>query len=303
MAPLPAVTRPRPLVRRLTRHHAWALAFGVLVSCHGANGDVTVAGTIEIRQVRLAPLASGRVARLVRDEGDTVRAGDTVAVLDQPGLADLIDQRRAQAAAAGLRVAEVTAARADSVRAANDFARAERLRASAVISEQQHDQARAAAAAAAARLQAVRAAPRERDAAGAALAATEAVMEQLTVVSPVDGVVLTRFAELGEAVAAGTPILSVGVVAAPWVRAFVSERDIGRIRIGQEARVRVDAYPDTTFPGRISEIAPRAEFTPRAALTERARADLVFAIKVEISDGNGRLKAGMPADVILSLLP
>lgn len=279
------------------------LALGVLPGCPAGSADLTVAGTIEIRQVRLAPLASGRLAQLYKDEGDTVRAGDTVAVLDQPGLADLIDQRRAQAAAASLRVAEVAAARADSVRTASDLARAERLRAGAVIAEQQYDQARAAAAAAAARLQAVRAAPREREAAGAALAATEAVIDQLTVVSPVAGVVLTRFAEPGEAVAAGTPILSVGVVAAPWVRAFVGERAIGRIRVGQEARVRVGAYPDTTFPGRISEIAPRAEFTPRAALTERERADLVFAIKVEITDGDGRLKAGMPADVTLSLLP
>lgn len=274
-----------------------------LAACPGHNDRLTVAGTIEIRQVRLAPLASGRLVALRKDEGDTVRAGDTVAVLEQPGLAAQIEQRRAQAAAAGLRVAEVEAAKADSIRAAGDLARAERLRAGAVISVQQYEQLRAAAVAAAARLQAVRAAPQERQAAGAALAATEAVVEQLTVTTPVDGVVLTRFAEPGEVVAAGTPILGVGVVSAPWVRAFVGERYVGRVRIGQEARVRIGAYPDTTFPGRIVEISPRAEFTPRAALTERERADLVFAIKVEIDDADGRLKAGMPADVVITLLP
>ena len=275
----------------------------VLAACRGGNTHLTVAGTIEIRQVRLAPLASGRLVRLLKDEGDTVRAGDTVALLEQPGVMAVIEQRRAQAAAARMRVAEVDAAKADSTRAADDLARAERLLASAVIAEQQYEQLRAVAAAAAARLQSVRAAPREREAAGAALAAAEAVIDQLTVLTPVDGVVLTRFAEVGEVLAAGTPIIGVGVVAAPWVRAFVGERHIGRVRVGQEVQVRVGAYPDTTFPGRIVEIASRAEFTPRAALTERERADLVFAIKVEISDGDGRLKAGMPADVVLSLLP
>ena len=68
-------------------------------------------------------------------------------------------------------------------------------------------------------------------------------------------------------------------------------------------RLRVDGYPDTAFAGRISEIAPRAEFTPRAALTERERADLVFGIKVSTDDAGGRLKAGMPVQVEIPLLP
>jgi HlyD family secretion protein len=206
-------------------------------------------------------------------------------------------------AAAGYRVAEVAAARADSARAADDLARAERLRAASVVAEQQVEQLRAAAAAAAARLQAVRAAPREREAAGAALAGAESVRDQLVVRSPVDGVVLTRYAEPGEAVGAGVPVVAVGVTGEPWVRAFVGEPFIARIRLGQEATVRVGAYPDTAFPGRVVEIAPRAEFTPRAALTERERADLVFAIKVALPEAGGRLKAGMPADVTLPLLP
>ncbi len=296
MAALPVLTASRPLCLALA-------ALAALTACGGDPGALTVAGTIEIRQVRLASLAGGRLARLIADEGDTVRVGDTVAVLEQPGLDELIAQRRAQAAAAGFRVAEVAAARADSTRAADDLARAERLRAAGVIAEQQLDQLRTGAAAAAARLQAVRAAPREREAAGAALAGTESVRDQLVVRSPVDGVVLTRYAEPGEVVGAGTPVVAVGVVGEPWVRAYVGERFIARVRVGQEARVAVGAYPDTTFAGRVVEIAPRAEFTPRAALTERERADLVFAIKVALADAGGRLKAGMPADVTLPLLP
>lgn len=275
----------------------------VLAACRGDRDTLTVAGTIEIRQVQLSSLAAGRLRLLHRDEGDTVRAGDTVAVLDQPGLDELIEQRDAQAGAARLRTSEVVAAAADSTRAANDLARAERLRAADIISLQQYDQIRSAAAAAAARLQAVRAAPRESEAARAAAAGTRAIRDELTLLAPDDGVVLTRYAEPGEAVGVGTPIVSLGLVRAPWVRAYVGEPFIARVRVGQEVSVRVDGYADTSFAGRITEIAPRAEFTPRVALTERERADLVFAIRVAIDDAGGRLKAGMPVELDIPLLP
>jgi HlyD family secretion protein len=275
----------------------------VLAACRGDRNTLTVAGTIEIRQVQLSSLAAGRLRLLHLDEGDTVRAGDTVAVLDQPGLDELIEQRDAQAGAARLRTSEVVAAAADSTRAANDLARAERLRAADIISLQQYDQIRSAAAAAAARLQAVRAAPRESEAARAAAAGTRAIRDELTLLAPDDGIVLTRYAEPGEAVGVGTPIVSIGLVRAPWVRAYVGEPFIARVRVGQEVSVRVDGYADTSFAGRITEIAPRAEFTPRVALTERERADLVFAIRVAIDDAGGRLKAGMPVELDIPLLP
>ena len=277
------------------------LALGV--ACSNGRNTLTVAGTVEIREVQLAPLAPGRLVRLLKDEGDTVRAGDTVAVLDQPGLQALIEQRRAQARAAGERVAEVDAARADSARAASDLERAARLLVRGVISQQQFEALQAAATSAAARLQAVRAARRESEAAGAALAGARAIREQLTLIAPEDGIVLTRYADQGEALSAGMPVVSVGLVHRPWVRAYVGERFIARVRAGQEVAVRVDAYPDTTFAGRVVEIASRAEFTPRAALTERERADLVFGIKVALDDAGGRLKAGMPVELDIPLLP
>jgi len=87
----------------------------------------------------------------------------------------------------------------------------------------------------------------------------------------------------------------------PWVRAYIDERFVARLKNGQQVRIRVDGYPDTAFAGRISEIAPRAEFTPRAALTERERADLVFGIKITTDGGGGRLKAGMPVRVEIPL--
>ena len=274
-----------------------------LAACSGDRGTLPVAGTVEIREVRIASLAAGRLVRLLKDEGDTVHRGDTLAVLEQPGLDALIAQQRGRAEAASARTAEIQAAEADSQRAARDVARARPLRESGVVAPQQFETLQSAAAAAAARLQAVRAAVRESQAARAGVTAIEATRDQLTLIAPEDGIVLTRFAERGEAVTAGMPVLSIGLVSRPWIRAYVGERFLARVAVGQPVAVRTNAYGDSAFTGRVVEISPRAEFTPRAALTERERADLVFAIKVQVDDPRGRLKAGLPVDLEITLLP
>jgi len=274
-----------------------------LAACSGDRGTLPVAGTVEIREVRIASLAAGRLVRLLKDEGDTVHRGDTLAVLEQPGLDALIAQQRGRAEAASARTAEIQAAEADSQRAARDVARARPLRESGVLAPQQFETLQSAAAAAAARLQAVRAAVRESQAARAGVTAIEATRDQLTLIAPEDGIVLTRFAERGEAVTAGMPVLSIGLVSRPWIRAYVGERFLARVAVGQPVAVRTNAYGDSAFTGRVVEISPRAEFTPRAALTERERADLVFAIKVQVDDPRGRLKAGLPVDLEITLLP
>ena len=274
-----------------------------LAACSGDRGTLPVAGTVEIREVRIASLAAGRLVRLLKDEGDTVHRGDTLAVLEQPGLDALIAQQRGRAEAASARTAEIQAAEADSQRAARDVARARPLRESGVLAPQQFETLQSAAAAAAARLQAVRAAVRESQAARAGVTAIEVTRDQLTLIAPEDGLVLTRFAERGEAVTAGMPVLSIGLVSRPWIRAYVGERFLARVAVGQPVAVRTNAYGDSAFTGRVVEISPRAEFTPRAALTERERADLVFAIKVQVDDPRGRLKAGLPVDLEITLLP
>jgi HlyD family secretion protein len=287
------------------RRRPWLLSLLLLMGCHARTDVLTVSGSVEIRDIQLAPLTSGRLELLLKDEGATVRRGETVAVMEQPGLDALVAQRRAQARAAGARVAGVGGAEADSVRAANDLARAERLRQGHIVSEQQYDALKAAAAAAAAHLAAMRAAPSDSAAASAAVAGTLALRDELTIVAPDDGVVITRYAEPGEVLAVGAPVVSLGLVHRPWIRAYIGEQFVGRVTLGQDAIARLDAYPGRAFRGRIVEISPTAEFTPRVALTERERADLVFGIKVEPDSGDagGRLKAGMPVTLEVTLLP
>lgn len=280
-----------------------ALVLACVSGCTSKPALLSVSGTVEIRQIHLAPLTSGRLSRLLKDEGDTVRAGDTVAVLDQPGLPALIAQRRAQATGAAARVAEIGAALADSIRAANDLTRAKPLRDQGIVSEQQYDALSATATSATSRLQAIRAAPSDEAAARAAVRGAVAIHEELTLLAPVDGIVLTRYAEPGEAVLAGMPVLSVGDVSHPWVRAYVGESFLARLKVGAQVRIHIDAYPDTAFVGTIVEIGSEAEFTPRAALTERERADLVVGIRVDLSDAGGRVKAGMPVTLDIPLLP
>ncbi|HET7789980.1 MAG TPA: efflux RND transporter periplasmic adaptor subunit [Gemmatimonadales bacterium] len=271
-------------------------------ACSHASSTISVSGTVEIREIALAPLAAGRLLELRKDEGDSVRAGDTVAILDQPGLDALIAQRRAQASAAATRTAEVSAALADSARAADDLARARPLRQQGIVSAQQFDGLASAVAGANARLAAARASGAESDAARAGLAQARSILDQLTVIAPASGVILARYADPGEVLGAGTPVVSLGVVSQPWVRAYVGDRDVAAVRVGSPATVRADG-DSRVFTGRVTEISPRAEFTPRAALTERERADLVFGIKVTVDDTSGHLKAGMPVTVELPRRP
>src|SRR4029077_9926000 len=120
-------------------------------------------------------------------------------------------------------------------------------------------------------LAARRAASSDWAAANAAVAAALATRDEVTIVAPAHGVILSRYANPGEALTTGTPIVSLGLVHRPWIRAYVGEHFIGRVKVGQAATVRVDAYPGRTFAGKVVEIGSQAEFTPRVALTERER--------------------------------
>lgn len=271
-------------------------------SCVSPSSTLSVPGTVEIRDVRVASLAAGRLVRLLKDEGDSVHRGDTIAILEQPGLNALIGQRRAQADAARHRTADVRAAVADSARAANDVARATPLRDRGIVSPQQFDALTTTAAAATARLVAARAALSDVRAATEGVASTEAIKNDLVLTAPAAGVILTRYLEPGEVAGVGTPVVSIGVVADPWVRAYVGERDLPRMHLGGAVAIHADGLANA-IPGHIVEIAPRAEFTPRAALTDRERADLVFGIKVKFDDPAGRLKAGLPVTIDLPLAP
>ncbi|MGD0920168.1 MAG: efflux RND transporter periplasmic adaptor subunit [Terriglobia bacterium] len=134
-----------------------------------------------------------------------------------------------------------------------------------------------------------------------ALGVAETRLGYATLASPLSGVVLSKNVEPGEFVAAGTPIVTVADLENVWLRAYINETDLGRVKVGQRVRVTADTYPGKRYEGRVSFIASQAEFTPKNVQTEKERVKLVYRVKVDIRNPNMELKPGMPADAEILL--
>jgi HlyD family secretion protein len=306
---------------------ACLLALG---SCTKAStSSVEATGTLEVVSVDVAPVAAGRVSKVFVDEGAAVRAGDTLAVLTIPTLSSDVAQREAKAASAGAAfqeaehgprageiasaAAELVAAEAAADRAAKDVERLRPLATRQTVSAQDFDAARALAASTAghrdalrAQLQLLREGTRperihaaEADARGAraSVASALATARDLVLVSPVTGTVTDRSAEPGEVIGAGQAALTVAQTGRQTVRVYVSEAVLPRVRVGQNVRALLDKFPDHEFKGRVVALSSHAEYTPRVALTETERSDLLFGVKIEFADSTGMLKAGLPVTV------
>ena len=126
-------------------------------------------------------------------------------------------------------------------------------------------------------------------------------LREAAIVSPINGVVLRKNLEAGEMANPGVSILTLVDPTDLWLRAYVPETDIGRIKVGMAARITIDAYKDRTFSGKITEIASEAEFTPKNVQTKKERVNLVFRIKIAVDNPQGLLKPGMPADADILL--
>jgi HlyD family secretion protein len=115
-------------------------------------------------------------------------------------------------------------------------------------------------------------------------------------VAPMDGVVLSTAAEAGEYLNPASPVLTLGQIAKPWLRAYIHEKDLGRIQLNQEVKVHTDSFPDKSYAGRVSYISSQAEFTPKTVQTFEERVKLMYRIKVTLANPENELKPGMPAD-------
>jgi HlyD family secretion protein len=264
------------------------------------------------------------------EEGSVVKAGDTLAVLysatlpttmrEQEG-AVLEARARLRDLERGARVEEVAQAEAN-VRAAESAAehaeaslkRMARLAANGDVSAQQHDDAITADAQARERLQAARealnllkagsrpdaiqSARAELAQAEAALATVRATAGELVLTAPTAGRVQDVYVELGELATAQRPIITISDLSRPWVRVYVGQTGLRDIALGQQVTARLDD-DDRVFQGRVTTLNDHAEYTPRVALTEDERADLMFGVKVMLEDSTGTLKPGIPVTVEL----
>ena len=204
-------------------------------------------------------------------------------VVQKSSCQELAEQKMLQASVSEKEVAE----------ACEDISLAENQLAQALLGEQEIEAKQA-----------------ERDAlvsriamAKAMLAEQQSYLDDFVIRSPLDGTVLTRTVELGERVNVGNPLFTLVDLNRLYLKVYIPEPDIGKVIIGQEARVSVDAYPDRYFPARVSKLSQQAEFTPKNVETREERVKLVFAVELALLENDeGILKPGMPADGIIRWL-
>lgn len=299
-----------------------------------AAQDLILYGNVDVRQVSLAFNGSERVAEMRVNEGDLVQPGQVLAVLETTTLKLQIAQAQAQTAAqaqalrrlkSGNRPEEVAQARANVVAALADTDKVarqfERLQAISqgtggrAVSQQELDAGRANydvaqaqlerarqsldLAVAGARVEDIDQAEAQLKAAQAELSLMQHQLTQAELKAPVAAVVRSRLLEPGDMASPQRPAYSLAITHPKWVRAYISEVDLGHVRPGQPASVVTDSDP-RPLPGRVGFIASTAEFTPKTVQTEELRTSLVYEIRVNVDDPDNRLRLGMPATIHLS---
>jgi HlyD family secretion protein len=318
-------------MRTRTRHGAVVILVLAASACHPKDdGSVHLNGRLEAPVVDLAPKVAGRVVEVLVREGDRVKTGDLLTRLDlgETALAPERDARGLQSAEArfndlrtGSRAAEIKGAEQEVAdrRAALELAKPELERQEILLSKKvgtprDVDVARANLDRAQANLkmseerlllarEGFRQYQTEQARADVSRAQTvlkqaESVAREAEIRAPADGVILHRLAEPGLLLGAGQPALTMAFANRLYVRTFIPETQLGRVRSGSPAEVTVDSFPGKTFPAKVTEISPDAEFTPKPVDTPRERVNLVYAAKVDLDAGwNAPLVPGQPADV------
>jgi HlyD family secretion protein len=290
-------------------------------------------GNIDIRQVDLAFNASERIESVRVEEGDRVKTGQLLATLEKERLQHEAQQAASRVKAqqdvvaalvAGTRPEDIRKARAEAAAAKAEADNAEltnrrwqNLVGKEVVSKQAADNARAAADSSRARFQAAKealdlvvAGPRKEDIA-AAKATLNALSEALAVANrnlsyaelyaPSDGVIQSRILEKGDMASPQKPAFTLALTDPVWVRAYVSETDLGKISLGMKAEVTTDSFPGKKYPAWIGFISPTAQFTPKSVETREVRTSLVYQVRVFVNNPQNELRLGMPATVTIPI--
>ncbi len=297
------------------------------------DGLLILSGNVEVTEVNMGFKTSGRVVELLVEEGQKVRKGDKLAILDSGELQNQVAQHRAylnetitrlQELKAGSRpqeieqaTANVKYAEAELIKAKKDHERAGVLYKNGAISAQQMDNAKKVYDTATSqhkkalealslvkegpRKEEIRAAENRVRQAEAALKASEERLKDTILYAPVSGVIMRKNIELGETVAPGISVYTIGDLENPWIKVYVKEDRLGLVKLGQKAEITTDSYPGKKYEGTVTYISSEAEFTPKNVQTQEERVKLVFGVKVSVKNINDELKPGMPADVRIML--
>ncbi len=295
--------------------------------------EIVLYGNVDIRQIQLAFHATGRILKLAVQEGDRVHSDDLVAEIDPVryeagaarAAAEVARQKQILARLlAGSRPEEIREAKARVNEAEAKwkdakivYERDKTLFQQKTVAQQRLDDAERAFESARAEVDAARQAlalavegPREEDieaaraqvkASEAALKLAERELADTRLYAPSEGVIQDRILEPGDMAFPETPVFTLALIDPVWVRAYVSEPDLGKIAPGMEAHVTTDSFPGKIYRGWIGFISPTAEFTPKEVQTTELRTKLVYRIRVYACNPQGELRLGMPVTVTIPL--
>jgi len=303
-----------------------------LFSC-GFGGDkkITASGTIEIIETNISSKNVDTVENMLFNEGDSVKEGDVIAVISHSTMDLQLKETSAIVASAkyqlelllngarteDLQLAEesVTQSKANYESADKDYIRTKELFEKGNIPQKQLDDAltryttaKAQFTSAVINLNKLKKGAREEEinSTRAKYSQVEATLQVLkkkiedsNIKSPVNGIITQKFVEKGEFVNIGTPIYAVSKIDPVELKIYVNEIELGKIKIGQEAKIKIDSYKNRDFTGKIIYISPNSEFTPKNIQTKDERIKQVFAVKIEIPNKDSILKPGMPADAVI----
>ncbi len=307
----------------------------LLLGCYQSSGNIVEStGTLEATQIDIRAEVGGRILKLYYDDGDRVTAGDIFAEIDKEKLEYQLQESQARLREIEAQLAQLKKGfRDEEVRRAHEamleaevrmeeakreYNRVHKLYQEKVVSTDIKDQAETAYNAALKRYEITRndylifkkgyreeeiaRAVAAKEGAEAAICLIQRNLKDATVLIPANGIMQVRYVEPGELVTPGSILASVTNVQDMWIMAYVSEKNLGKIRLGQSAQVFVDSFPNKPFPGKVVFISTEAEFTPKNIQTKEERVKLVYAVKVQINNDQELLKVGMPADVVINAL-
>jgi HlyD family secretion protein len=298
-------------------------------AAHDPFAAFTMWGNVDVHQVELAFRVGGRIAKLDVDEGASVTAGTPIAELDRVPFEQDVAAATAEVAMAqaqfdkatrGYRSEEIAQAaatvrqrEADLTNARVTLERLEGLYPQGAITRQQKDDAEArvreseaALAGAREQLALVTRGSRVEDiqmqeanlaAAKAHLDKARTALSDATLIAPSDGIVAVRAREVGAIVQPGQTIYTVALTDPAWIRAYVPQPRLGRIKPGMPVKIEIDSMPGKEYQGTVGFVSPEAEFTPKSVQTEQVRDDLVYRLRIIAKDTDNVFRQGMPVTV------